>query len=111
MFNRIKFALQGRSPKWNSVRSNFLKINKRCCACSADSKLEVHHIEPFHICPELELNEKNLITLCRNCHLVIGHLRDYNLHNRKIRDDCISFMLKRIEAMALARPKEYYSNR
>lgn len=39
--------------------------------------LNVHHKVPFHIAPELELEESNLITLCmsedRHCHLLIGH--------------------------------------
>lgn len=41
------------------------------------TKLNVHHIRPFHLYPELELVEDNFITLCENpgfnCHFVIGH--------------------------------------
>jgi hypothetical protein len=101
MLNKIKFALEGRSPKWEKVRKEFLKTKPRCEACSSHNHLEVHHIKPFHRFPELELEPKNLMTLCRSCHLVLGHLRDFDIYNRNVRLDVDSFMMKRIEAMAL----------
>ena len=38
--------------------------------------IQVHHRAPFHLHPELELDPKNLISLCMSkteCHLRIGH--------------------------------------
>jgi 5-methylcytosine-specific restriction endonuclease McrA len=90
--------LQGRSHEWGRVRKEHLAIFSDCEACSSREKLEVHHIEPFHLFPDKELDKNNLITLCKSCHLVIGHLRDYQIYNRQIRLDCSTFRLKRYEA-------------
>ena len=48
--------------------------------------LNVHHVKPFHLFPDLELDAGNLITLCErgafSCHWIVGHggrdWRDYN---------------------------------
>jgi len=82
MLNYIKFKLQGRSSKWRGVRAKHLKTNGRCEACESTKKLEVHHIIPFDVDPDRELNPSNLITLCNYCHLVLGHLRDYKIYNQ-----------------------------
>jgi len=84
-----------RSPKWQSVRKNFLLKNGECAVCGEKKKLEVHHIKPFHECPELELEESNLITLCESdsggvvCHLFFGHLGDYRKINPDIQRDAL----------------------
>jgi 5-methylcytosine-specific restriction enzyme A len=82
-----------RSPKWQTVRKNFLKSHGECAVCGGKTKLEVHHIKPFHEYPELELEEENLITLCESdsggvvCHLFFGHLGDYKKINPDVLDD------------------------
>ena len=81
-----------RSSKWPKIRKSFLKINNFCAACGCTEYLEVHHIEPFHEKPELELDFQNLITLCdkpgkENCHLEIGHLGNFKNKNKNVRDD------------------------
>ena len=48
--------------------------------------MEAHHLRPFHLWPELELDEGNLLALCEgnhdiNCHLVIGHDFDFRGYN------------------------------
>ncbi|GCE29115.1 hypothetical protein KDA_45990 [Dictyobacter alpinus] len=51
----------------------------------------MHHIKPFHLYPELELDPGNLITLCeikgRTHHLLIGHLDDWQSYNLRVRAD------------------------
>jgi hypothetical protein len=100
MIERITDTLQGkaplsakRSPKWSSVRKEFLKSNPVCACCGGVKKLQVHHIKPFHTHPELELDTDNLITLCRrkkygiDCHLLVGHLGWFkNINNHVIED-------------------------
>ena len=55
--------------------------------------LEVHHIKPFHLHPELELDFNNLITLCESgangivCHRAIGHLGNYRSFNIDVKED------------------------
>jgi hypothetical protein len=41
------------------------------------SSLEVHHIQPQHLHPELRDTPSNLVTLCRDCHFVLGHKRNW----------------------------------
>lgn len=82
MLKYLIYKFQGRSPKWRSVRAEHLSMNKCCEACESTEKLEVHHIIPFNVDPDRELNPSNLITLCNYCHLVLGHLRDYKIYNQ-----------------------------
>lgn len=68
-----------RSPHWATVRAIHLKNHPECAACGQTDNVNVHHIRPFHLSPELELEPSNLITLCTdgpghlNCHLLCGH--------------------------------------
>jgi 5-methylcytosine-specific restriction protein A len=94
MFNflnkKIRYAI--RSPKWRTVRQEHLKRNSMCAACGKKKDLEVHHIKPVHLFPDLELDPENLITLCANsCHLLFGHLMDFKCWNPVVRQDCRSF--------------------
>lgn len=96
----IKDALQGkatlgqkRSSQWPTVRKHHLKLNPTCAVCGDTRKLEVHHIKPFHIHPELELDPTNLITMCESksygiiCHLLVGHWGSYKLINPNVVED------------------------
>lgn len=62
-----------RSSEWVSVRNEFVRLHPRCEACGSGYNLNVHHVEPFHLRPDLELEPSNLITLCRDHHFRIGH--------------------------------------
>ena len=62
-----------RSGKWVEVRFDFVRKHPRCEACGSMANLNVHHVIPFHERPDLELDEGNLITLCREHHFRIGH--------------------------------------
>lgn len=92
-----------RSPEWALVRHVHLEAHPQCICCGADKKLEVHHIIPFHIAPQLELDPNNLVTLCRggrfkslNCHLVFGHLCSWKRFNLSVHSDAIN-MKNRLE--------------
>lgn len=85
-----------RSSKWKSVRNNFLEKNHFCAACGSKTKLQVHHVKPFHLHPELELDENNLITLCMedwDCHLQIGHGDSFQCYNPDIVTDAKKFKI------------------
>lgn len=65
-----------RSSKWASVEKKFIKNHPQCEVCGTTKHLQVHHIKPFHLYPELELEESNLIVVCmdsKECHLRIAH--------------------------------------
>jgi len=91
---------QKRSSKWPTIRKRHLKSNPRCIVCNGTEKLEVHHIKPFHECPELELEPTNLITLCESkshgvvCHLFIGHLGNYKKSNSSVIEDAKMWCMK-----------------
>jgi len=63
-----------RSSMWPKVRKYFLQGNNYRAVCNKKKGVEVHHIKPFHLFPELELDSGNLMALCRRCHLFIGHM-------------------------------------
>ncbi|RTL56526.1 MAG: HNH endonuclease [Rhodocyclaceae bacterium] len=89
-----------RSPKWPEVQKAYLAKYPACAACSSKTRkgpVQVHHIYPFHFCialgrPDLELDERNFITLCEDehnkpgedHHLLIGHLDNFQSFNRDV---------------------------
>jgi hypothetical protein len=82
-----------RSPEWARIRKEHLVNNPKCAVCEGTKSLNVHHIRPFHLHPELELDPSNLITLCESasygiiCHILIGHLGDYkNVNPNSVED-------------------------
>lgn len=88
-----------RSPQWQAVEKAHLLQEPRCMACGYKGrKLQVHHIRPFHLHPQLELDPKNLITLCeargREHHLLLGHLGSWDSYNEHIREDVKRFHRK-----------------
>lgn len=66
---------------WRSLRKEILKTQIECHVCGYEKKLEVHHITPRHVSPELALKWDNLIVLCRDCHFHIGHWCDFHESN------------------------------
>ena len=85
-----------RSPQWQRVRKEHLLREPACAACGHKGRgLQVHHIKPFHLHPQLELDPRNLITLCelrgRDHHLLLGHLNAWESYNEHVRDDARRF--------------------
>jgi len=80
-----------RSPKWGSVRAAYLKEHPVCEVTGTAKALEVHHIKPFHLHPELELEPSNLMTLTRkyNTHYLMGHLLNWKSWNAKVSEDAL----------------------
>jgi len=70
---------------WQRCRRDFLKkTGKVCVCCGTTKKIQVHHILPRHIRPDLAVDQTNLIALCRDCHFHIGHLNSYFTYNEKV---------------------------
>jgi hypothetical protein len=82
-----------RSSKWPTVRKAYLKTHPTCAACGSIKKLELHHRQPFHLHPELELDPSNFIQLCEgkefgiNCHISVGHLSNFKWFNKDVEKD------------------------
>jgi len=87
-----------RSARWPTVRKQHLEKFPTCAVCGGDAKLQVHHRRPFHLHPELELEESNLITLCEapghNCHLIFGHLLNFRSFNPDVGSDASTWSNK-----------------
>jgi hypothetical protein len=82
-----------RSPEWSKIEKAHLAKSPICVACPSwkePAHVQVHHIFPFHYCivlgrPDLELDPRNLITLCEDSppgigqdhHLLLGHLDSF----------------------------------
>ena len=88
------FGIQFRSSEWSKTRKEFIKENNCCSACGTKNKLEVHHILPFHLYPEFELDKTNLITLCKRHHLTFGHLMNFKSYNPTVVDDTKKYKFK-----------------
>jgi hypothetical protein len=102
MFGFLKVRYAKRAPGWSSVRKRHLADNNICAACGRSKDLEVHHIKPVHLFPELELDLSNLITLCADpCHIVFGHFMDFKKWNKTVISDCAEYLTK----VKLFRPK------
>jgi 5-methylcytosine-specific restriction endonuclease McrA len=107
IIRNIRDKLQGkipsgkkRSPKWPAVRKKHLERIPYCVICNGTKTLEVHHIKPFHLNPELELDPNNLMTLCESgkngvtCHRFFGHLGNYKKINPFVRADAFDWSLR-----------------
>jgi hypothetical protein len=89
---REKWKAHKRSSKWPTVRDGFLKSHPSCASCGSCKLLQVHHIQPFHLHPLLELEPDNLITLCMSkaeCHLHIGHGNNWKAWNPDVQADAL----------------------
>jgi hypothetical protein len=101
----IRTIGQGRSSRWPAVEKAFRKIHPQCVACLVKSvkHVQIHHRFPFHYCialgrPDLELDMRNLITLCEwpshpspDHHLLIGHLNSFRSSDLDIGNDALVF--------------------
>lgn len=99
--NREKLKAQGkeRSKAWPKVRKEHLKKFPTCAVCGGKKKLQVHHIKPFHLHQQLELDPNNLITLCEadghDCHLQFGHLGSFKSWNIRVVKDALTWFKRR----------------
>ena len=88
-----------RSPMWPKVRATHLKAHPVCEVCGHNLDLEVHHIMPYHLKPELELSPDNLITLGTKCptgnhHFFFGHLGSWQSYNKDVVADAAAWRKK-----------------
>lgn len=81
------YGASQRSSGWRKVRGEVVEERKKCECCQTKQNLDVHHIEPFHLAPEKELDKKNLIVLCSKCHFLIGHLCNWKSFNIDVVQD------------------------
>ena len=77
-----------RSMEWKQFRAGIIKAQPTCIICGGCESLEAHHLKPFHLFPELEMEETNIAVLCdkpgRCCHFVWGHFYNWRTYNPKL---------------------------
>ena len=105
-----------RSPQWSTVRKHHLEKEYKCQWCGAKKLLSVHHIVPFHVQPDLELEDDNLITLCeglfRNCHFRRGHVSNWKKSDPEIRVECMKRNICRLveeNPIKEGKPRQHWS--
>ena len=69
-----------RTSCWSTARARYIADKDAdglphdvCAVCLTRDDLNVHHVVPFHVKPELECDPDNFITLCREHHFRVGH--------------------------------------
>ena len=100
LLTRIVDTLKGKHPlaakrsnQWPTARKAHLELYPACAVCGGSVDIQVHHIRPFHLHPDLELDPGNLVTLCEskkagvNCHLWFGHLGNFKSYNTTVTKD------------------------
>lgn len=60
----------GSTSEWGIVISP-------CAWCGRTNDIEIHHIWPQRIAPERAHDKSNMICLCRECHYVLGHRKNW----------------------------------
>lgn len=79
------------------------KIRKRdahtCQLCGQIGRtLHVHHVRPWRSHVELRFDERNLITLCKSCHLYKAHSGSFNaITDEKIAATLLEILLKKYQ--------------
>lgn len=53
---------------WSLLSTKIRKQAGKCQRCGTTKNLNVHHWEDARLCPELFLDEANLVCLCARCH-------------------------------------------
>jgi len=75
------YVVKHASRSWaaHKAMQQFRFANRYCAWCGRSKRLDVHHIYPVSVAPEMAADLDNMIMLCRKpqCHLQVGHNGDY----------------------------------
>jgi len=82
---------------WRKLRADVLKYYGECGACGNEKELEGHHVYPRHLFPEYALSWLNIIILCDDCHLRLGHWGNYKEYNPDIKAHCEMLTVSRLQ--------------
>lgn len=74
-----------RSSKWPKFLHDFLKSHPLCIGCGRKAETG-HHVKPFHLFPEDELDPNNIVAVDVPCHFVLCHAEDWRLTVENVRD-------------------------
>lgn len=86
-------SVAGRAPGWTALRRRYLAANPVCIITGSYVDLDVHHVKPVSLFPELELAWDNLATVRRDVHLLVGHCGNWSLWNEDFHE-CAAWLAK-----------------
>lgn len=66
-----------RSSQWEPLSKELKKRWPICCFTGMPTTV-IHHIRPWHLFPELELDENNLAPVADWAHLYVAHVGNYS---------------------------------
>ena len=76
--------------KAQTVMHRYKAAHPDCEVCGAKGgilkPLDVHHVVPVSVAPDMATDTNNLITVCRNCHLWVCHAGNYRLYVGNLRE-------------------------
>lgn len=78
-----------------AAMESYRRYHPRCEACGK-TRVEIHHIIPVAVAPELAAEAYNLMSLCPACHLVLGHNGDYGRYVPNVREVVASMQIRRM---------------
>jgi len=100
MFDFIRFVVRNpkmvtkharRAYKTHKAMQAYRSGHTECAWCGRSKRLDVHHVIPVSVAPEMAASETNMIMLCRKpqCHLIAGHSDSYrDRYVENIRELC-----------------------
>ena len=69
------------SPEVRKAMESYRKAHPVCEWDECSDEIEVHHIQPVSVRPDLAADTNNMISLgAKRCHLCVGHAGNYRLH-------------------------------
>lgn len=75
---------------YKKLKLEVLKRDKfTCLFCKTNANLAAHHIIPFWLCREAELDVENMVTVCKLCHFKEAHLCDWHNVNLTLASDTL----------------------
>ena len=78
----MKYSDQLKHPKWQKKRLEILNRDDFTCQKCGDTETELHiHHLKYKGAKPWETPNKNLVTLCKHCHKVIGLVEKYDIDN------------------------------
>lgn len=81
---RLRIELEYRHRR-RAVDRIWLHEHPACAACGRTADVIVHRIVPSALKPNLDLEPRNFITLCRQpCELVFGCLLNHHCYNKDV---------------------------
>ena len=76
-----------RSPKWKQFCKDMEKMWGNRCLVTDSEIIQWHHVLPFHLFPESELDPQNVRPLRPDVHFLLAHLGKWASYNENILRD------------------------